>query len=253
MLDSFSIFRRSDGSTIMEYAILAPVLMLLLIGTLEFSLIMYASAVLDGATAAAARMAKTGYNSNSVSGIPLWTSNTNYTVGTMINNGGSVYICTGAGKSAASGGPTGTSTSGITDGTATWAFACDSSTQSRSAYIQCYLAQHVQGLMNPSSITIATKSYATFNEINQPEPYTDVGGLGHYVTGDPYTDVNGNGQWDSDMGTIGLGGPGDIVVYTASYPWPIYTPLIQQFFGNNGTVAISASSVVKNEPYTVSR
>jgi Flp pilus assembly protein TadG len=243
-----SIFRRSDGSTVVEYALLAPVLLLLLMGTLEFCLIMYASAVLDGATAAAARMAKTGYNNTSVSGIALWAAHTGYTSGQLVNNGGYIYICTGAGTSGGSG-PAGTNTSGITDGTATWGFTCDATSQSRVSFIQCYLDWHIQPLLNPANITVAGKSYSGFNNVAQPEPYTDVSGVGHYVAGDPYTDVNGNGQWDADMGASGLGGPGDIVVYTASYPWPIFTPLVQQFFGNNGTVTISASSVVKNEPY----
>ena len=109
--------------------------------------------------------------------------------------------------------------------------------------------KRVSGLLNTSKLTLSSKSYADFSNIGQPEPYTDVHSLGHYVAGDPYTDINGNGQWDADMGAAGLGGPGDIVVYTASYPWPIFSPILQPFFGNSSTYAISSSAVVKNEPY----
>ena len=50
-----------------------------------------------------------------------WAASTAYTVGLRVVNGGNVYSCTGAGTSAASGGPTGTG-SAITDGTVTWSY-----------------------------------------------------------------------------------------------------------------------------------
>lgn len=49
------------GATALEYAVLIPILLLLLLGIVEYSLIMYASAVLEGATTTAARAGKTGY------------------------------------------------------------------------------------------------------------------------------------------------------------------------------------------------
>jgi hypothetical protein len=49
----------------------------------------------------------------------LWTTSTAYLVGNTVLNGGLAYICTTAGTSASSGGPTGTG-SAITDGTAVW-------------------------------------------------------------------------------------------------------------------------------------
>lgn len=50
-----------------------------------------------------------------------WTASTPYQLDDHVANGGNVYICTTAGTSAGSGGPTGTG-SGITDGTAVWAY-----------------------------------------------------------------------------------------------------------------------------------
>lgn len=50
-----------------------------------------------------------------------WALSTAYTVGQQAYNGTNVYVVTGAGTSASSGGPTGT-TSPITDGTVTWAY-----------------------------------------------------------------------------------------------------------------------------------
>ncbi len=52
-----------------------------------------------------------------------WAASTAYTVGQLVSNGGVAYICTSAGMSASSGGPTGTSlTTVITDGTARWIY-----------------------------------------------------------------------------------------------------------------------------------
>jgi hypothetical protein len=52
-----------------------------------------------------------------------WVGNTDYAVGALVlNDTGKSYKCLTAGKSAASGGPTGTGAN-ITDGTAHWAYS----------------------------------------------------------------------------------------------------------------------------------
>lgn len=50
-----------------------------------------------------------------------WQASTAYALNQHVSNGGNVYICTTAGTSASSGGPSGTGT-GITDGTAVWSY-----------------------------------------------------------------------------------------------------------------------------------
>lgn len=50
-----------------------------------------------------------------------WAASKAYLLNQQVHNGGNVYVCTTAGTSAASGGPTGTGT-GITDGTAVWSY-----------------------------------------------------------------------------------------------------------------------------------
>lgn len=54
------VVRREEGATIIEFAIVLPVFLLVLLGIIEFSLIMFVSSVIEGATSAAARMSKTG-------------------------------------------------------------------------------------------------------------------------------------------------------------------------------------------------
>lgn len=48
-----------------------------------------------------------------------WQASTAVIVGQYVSNGGNLYVCTTAGPTASSGGPSGTGT-GITDGTAVW-------------------------------------------------------------------------------------------------------------------------------------
>lgn len=61
-----SLFRRRDaaraqqGAIAIEFALLAPVIILLLMGIIEFGLIMWASTVLEGATSMGARVGKSG-------------------------------------------------------------------------------------------------------------------------------------------------------------------------------------------------
>jgi hypothetical protein len=54
-------------------------------------------------------------------GVP-WALSTAYAVSQKVQHGSNIYVCTVAGTSASSGGPTGTGT-GITDGSCTWNFS----------------------------------------------------------------------------------------------------------------------------------
>ena len=51
-----------------------------------------------------------------------WAASTAVIVGQYVTNGGDSYVCTTAGTTASSGGPSGTGT-GITDGTAVWSYS----------------------------------------------------------------------------------------------------------------------------------
>ncbi len=56
-----SFIRNTEGVTAIEFAIIAPVFILVLMGIIEFSLVMFTSSVIEGATAASGRYGKTGY------------------------------------------------------------------------------------------------------------------------------------------------------------------------------------------------
>lgn len=51
-----------------------------------------------------------------------WAASTAYVVNQVVTNGGNSYKCVAAGTSASSGGPSGTGSATITDGTATWVY-----------------------------------------------------------------------------------------------------------------------------------
>ena len=112
------------------------------------------------------------------------------------------------------------------------------------------LGEHTIGLVDMGAANIQYKVYPSFNDIGKPEPFTDTAPAnGSYDAGEAFQDINGNGQWDSDMGAAGLGGPGDIVLYTVEFDWELLTPLVSPFMGSGGKLTLKSSVVVKNEPF----
>jgi hypothetical protein len=53
---------------------------------------------------------------------PAWVNTTLYAPFDFVTNGGNLYVCTTGGTSAGAGGPTGTSSSAVTDGTVSWLY-----------------------------------------------------------------------------------------------------------------------------------
>lgn len=121
---------------------------------------------------------------------------------------------------------------------------------SREERIRQIVAANTIGLVDLSTATITQTIYPGFGDIAQPEPFQDQQPFnGAYDAGEPYQDINGNGQWDADMGVAGVGGPGDVVLYTLEVDWPALTPLFQQLYNAAGPVRLTASAVVRNEPF----
>ena len=90
------------------------------VGTLAFAASSFTTAAAGTATFARAS------NTTPAAVIDLgvcspWLANNTVVVDQMATNGGNLYICTTAGTTASSGGPTGTG-SAITDGTVTWSY-----------------------------------------------------------------------------------------------------------------------------------
>jgi hypothetical protein len=118
---------------------------------------------------------------------------------------------------------------------------------SRDDMILQIVSENSYGIIDVDELEMETRVYDNFDEVGQPEPFTDENGNDAYDEGELYTDVNGNNSWDDDMGAAGLGGPGEVVVYQMSYDWPIMIPLFQPFFGDH--VTLQANIAVRNEPF----
>jgi Flp pilus assembly protein TadG len=121
---------------------------------------------------------------------------------------------------------------------------------SRQQTILNTLDQHAGSLLDINQITITELAYNSFSSVGQPEPFVDANGNGKWDPGENFTDINGNGVWDSDQGASGPGAAGQVVVYTVSYPWHIFTPVVSRLLGaSNGTITLSARAVVQDEPF----
>lgn len=105
-------------------------------------------------------------------------------------------------------------------------------------------------------LTIETKVYHAFGSAMN-EPYEDTNQNGVYdgplngTPGEPFDDRNLNGVRDVAIQSEGkLGGVGDVVGYTASFPARLYFSLLEVPFGAVGGITVAASTMVRNEPTT---
>lgn len=120
------------------------------------------------------------------------------------------------------------------------------------ALIQGRMAEYPR--VRGRQLTIATKVYRTFGSAMQ-EPFEDANRNGRYdgpINGNPgemFDDRNLNGVRDVAVQQEGkLGGVGDVVGYTATFPARLYFPMLEDAFGARGGIDVSASTMVRNEP-----
>jgi Flp pilus assembly pilin Flp len=116
----------------------------------------------------------------------------------------------------------------------------------REDIIRDIILERTLNLLPVEDMTITTKVYQRFDQIGQAEPFTDSNNNGVRDEGEAFTDVNGNGVWDDDMGLAGLGGPGDIVLYTVEYTAGALTDLFTPILGQ---IQHRAAVAVRNEPF----
>ena len=105
------------------------------------------------------------------------------------------------------------------------------------------------GLVDIDAASIEIVSYESFTDVERSEDYVDGNANGSFDPGETYTDENGNGQWDADVGVAGAGESGQVVVYRMEYNWPLLTPVLSEFIGDDGYFPIRASIAVRNEPW----
>ena len=177
--------RNNDGSAAIEFSFTAPLLIMTIVAIMEFSMILFLNASLEGSLRDAARFGSTGYQPAGVN---------------------------------------------------------------REDVIIQKIQSATLGLVPIDASHVTALAYTDFSEVGQPEPWIDDNPAnGSYDVGEAYTDVNGNGQWDADMGTPGLGGACDVVVYRVHTEWRLLLGLLASTIGN--PISLDASTAVRNEPY----
>jgi Flp pilus assembly pilin Flp len=172
-----------DGAAAVQFALITPALLLLLVGSFEVAMLLFVSGTMESAVLAASRYGITGFTEDGVS---------------------------------------------------------------REERIREIIESRTLGFVDMKRTSIDTLVYASFDQIGQPEPFTDANKNGIHDPGEAFNDVNGNGQWDNDMGKAGLGGPGDVVLYDIEFETGAVTHLFEPIFGR---IVHHASVAVRNEPF----
>ena len=142
---------------------------------------------------------------------PSWAASTSYSLNQVVYNGADVYICTTAGTSASSGGPTGTGT-GISDGSVSWKY---------------------QGLYSAVATATATvPSIASSNTLN-------IGSMN--ISGTVYYPNVGTSLTVNVTGAVTVNTGGSFKAYTQSTP-VIHSLNIGGGISNSGTFTMAGSS-----------
>lgn len=107
------------------------------------------------------------------------------------------------------------------------------------------------GMVDVSTADVDVRKYPTFADVGKGESFKDTNPAnGKYDPGELFTDCNGNGKWDNDRGNPDdPGGSGEVVMYTIRYDYPLIMPMISDLLGEDGKLPLSATVVVRNEPW----
>lgn len=170
------------ATAITEFALTAPLFLLLLMGIFDYSWQMYAKHVLQGAVSEAARNSTLEVYSNDQSAL------------------------------------------------------------------DAAVSRRVKNVFSSAELNFARLAYDSFDEVGQPEPFTDSNGNGDYDAGECYEDRNGNNNWDDDGGTVGNGGADDVVLYSASMKFNRILP-VWGMLGQPQETTLKATTVLRNQPF----
>ena len=208
--------RQSEGATIIEFALVFPIVLMITFGIMEIGLCMASLVTLEGGLKEASRYGITSQSTAppNMSLVPtafkVGNDNRLMTIGYILN----------------------VNTLDLID--------LNTATINTAVY---------------SSFS-AVKDGEPFTDLNGNGVYDGPGSPGVPAAGEPYSDMNCNGSRDgAGASSNGVGAAGNIVVYTVNYNWKILTPIIGQWLGkpdpqNAGRymIPMGASIVVKNEP-----
>lgn len=211
--------RATEGAALVEFAIVAPTLMLILVGTLDVGHTLYVKAVLQGVVQKAARDSSLQAGASAAAANAL-----DATVKARVK---------------------------VLDAQIT-----DSDITITRRYYRDYTAAAAHqfepfGDKNGNHRCDASEPLNDTNSNGKWDPgetYTDTNSNGKWDPGETYTDSNGNGVWDADGADSGQGGAQDKAVYTVAIQYPRLLPL-DKFISVPSTISLSATTVLANQPY----
>ena len=185
-ISSGALTRDEAGATVVEFAIVAPVLGLVLLGAFDVAHTLYTRAVLQGIVQKTAR-----------------------------------------------------------DG----ALEAGASATAQTALDDKVKAQ-AKAMANNAEVTVSRRFYRTFTEAAaaRAETWTDTNSNGTCDGSEPFEDANRNNVWDADGGDAGQGGAKDATLYTVTVSYPRMFPFYN-IAGGSRTTKITASTVLRNQPY----
>lgn len=116
------------------------------------------------------------------------------------------------------------------------------------AALDAMVTSRVQQVAPNANVTLEKLSHFDFDDIGEPEAFTDEDDDGICNNNEVFEDANANGQWDADRGSTGVGGARDAVLYTATVTYKRLFPMAN-LIGMDENVTVSASTVLRNQPY----
>lgn len=127
----------------------------------------------------------------------------------------------------------------------------ENATSTRQTELDDQVRAQASALANNARITINRRYYRTFTEAAEAkaETWTDTNGNGTCDASEPYEDANRNGTWDRDGANEGQGGAKDTTVYTVTMTYPRFFPIFKMV-GGSDTTKITATTVLRNQPYS---
>lgn len=116
--------------------------------------------------------------------------------------------------------------------------------------VQKYFNDRTSALINPQSVKITSDVVTSPTQSTPPTPdiCLDNPSVPYPATCVTWMDNNPAPGYQP-VGTMNVGNAGDVVEIRVTYLWRVIFPMFRSYFGTNGVLTISSSTVVKNEPY----
>lgn len=205
------LWKDQRGSTVVEFAIVCPVLLMMILGSLDLGYALYARSILDGAIQKAAR--DSGLQTGSGRGCEI--------------DYGVIQSLSGLLKVNVLNNHTETSFCAMTD-------------QQRSDLFA--QAENVE-----NSILFIRRNYVSFSDIGEMEEFTDSDDDSVCDRGEAYEDLSGDGNW-GERGANGQGGARATVLYSAGLHFRRIFPAYK-LIGGNEFMTVQSTTILRNQPY----